>query len=87
MVTPFVVKGAASPQEINQSIPGVLMRLLTYVTPGQGRYDTHLDLHLMSLPPWMVSYLIKGVAVFSAGAARVLVPDQDNGPERSPTTR
>ena len=31
MVTPFVFKGAASPQEINQSIPGVLMRLLTYV--------------------------------------------------------
>ena len=29
MVTPFVVKGATSPQEINQSFPGVLMRLLT----------------------------------------------------------
>ncbi len=26
MVTPFVVKGAASPQEINQSFPGVLMQ-------------------------------------------------------------
>ena len=65
MVTPFVVKGATSPQEINQSIPGVLMRLLTYVTPGNGRYDTHLDLHLTSLPPWMVSYLIKGVALLA----------------------
>ena len=46
---------------------GVLMRLLTYVSPGHGRYDTHLDLHLMSLPPWMVNYLIKGVALSLLG--------------------
>jgi hypothetical protein len=72
MVTPFVVKGNASPQEINQSIPGVLMRLLTYVTPGNGRYDTHLDLHLTSLPPWMVNYLIKGVALFLLGMLATL---------------
>ena len=35
--------------------------------PGHGRYDTHLDLHLMSLPPWMVNYVIKGVALFLLG--------------------
>ncbi len=67
MVTPFVVKGAASPQEMNQSIPGVLMRLLTVLTPGNGRYDTHLDLHLTSLPAWMVNYVIKGVALALLG--------------------
>jgi alpha-1,2-mannosyltransferase len=67
MVTPFVFKGAASAQEINQSIPGVLMRLLTSLTPGPHRYDPHLDLHLTSLPPWMVSYLIKGVALSLVG--------------------
>jgi alpha-1,2-mannosyltransferase len=67
MVTPFVVKGAASPQEINQSFAGVLMRLFTYVSPGSGRYDTHLDLHLTALPPWMVGYLIKGVALTLVG--------------------
>jgi alpha-1,2-mannosyltransferase len=62
MVTPFVVKGASSPQEVNQSVWGVLTRLLTDLRPGQGRYDTHLELNLTSWPPWLVSYLIKGVA-------------------------
>ena len=67
MVTPFVFKGAASAQEINQSFAGVLMRLLTSLTPGPHRYDPHLDLHLTSLPPRMVSYLIKGVALSLVG--------------------
>lgn len=78
MVTPFVVKGATSPIEINQSIPGVLMRLLTYVSPGQGRYDTHLDLHVMALPAWMVNYLIKGVVVFLLGLLAVLCRTKTN---------
>jgi alpha-1,2-mannosyltransferase len=43
------------------------MRLLTYVSPGHGRYDTHLDLHLMSLPPWVVNYVIKGAALSLLG--------------------
>ena len=47
MITPFVVKGATSPQEINQSMVWrVLTRLLTDLTPGQGRYDAHIDLNL-----------------------------------------
>ena len=40
MVTPFVVKGASSPQEVNQSFPGVLSRLLMDLHPGQGRITT-----------------------------------------------
>jgi len=63
MVTPFVVNGAASPQEMNQSFWGVLTRLLTDLTPGEGRYDTHLDLNLTSLPPRIVNYLIKAVTL------------------------
>ncbi len=34
MMTPFLVKGAVSPQEINQSMAGVLTRLLTERTVG-----------------------------------------------------
>jgi len=63
MVTPFVVKGATSSQEVNQSLPGVFSRLLTQLTPGQGRYDPHHVLNVLSLPPWLVSYLIKAVAL------------------------
>ena len=87
MVTPFVVKGAASPQEVNQSLFGVLSRLLTDLTPGQGRYDTHLDLNVLSLPPWLVSYLIKAVALCLVGLLGVPVPDQDDGPARSAAAR
>jgi hypothetical protein len=63
MVTPFVVKGATSPQEVNQSFAAVISRLLIHFTPGQGRYDTHLVLNVVSLPPLLVSYLIKAAAI------------------------
>ncbi len=72
MVTPFVVKGAASPQEVNQSIPGVLSRLLMNLHPGQGRYDTHFVLNLTSLPPRIVGFLIKGIAAFLLGLLALL---------------
>jgi hypothetical protein len=78
MVTPFVVQGHASPMEINQSVAGVLMRLFTYVMPGNGRYDTHLDLHLTSLPPRFVSYLIKGVDLSLLGLLAFLCRTRTN---------
>ena len=36
MLSPFLVKGATSPQEINQSMVGVLTRLLTDAETGDG---------------------------------------------------
>ena len=63
MITPFIVKNASSPPEINQSLVAVLTRLLTDVNTGPGRYDTHLDVNLVSLPPWVVTYLFKALAV------------------------
>ena len=63
MLTPFLVEGSASPQEINQSMVGVLTRLLTEITPGTSRYDVHLDVNLVSWPPQLVGYLVKALAV------------------------
>jgi hypothetical protein len=63
MVTPYVVKGATSPQENNQSLGALIARMLSDITPGSGRYDVHLDLNLVSWPPWLVAYLIKVLAV------------------------
>ncbi|QEH38024.1 Polyprenol-phosphate-mannose-dependent alpha-(1-2)-phosphatidylinositol mannoside mannosyltransferase [Aquisphaera giovannonii] len=63
MLTPFLVEGASSPQEVNQSLPGVLTRLLTEIPPGTNRYDLHLDVNLVSWPPQAVGYLIKGVSL------------------------
>jgi alpha-1,2-mannosyltransferase len=63
MLTPFLVEGSASPQEINQSMVGVLTRLLTEITPGTSRYDVHLDVNLVAWPPQLVGYLVKALAV------------------------
>jgi hypothetical protein len=67
MLTPFLVEGATSPLEINQSLMGVLTRLLTEITPGTNRYDLHLDVHLVAWPPQLVSYIVKGIAVVLVG--------------------
>jgi hypothetical protein len=69
MLTPFLVDGNASPQEINQSMVGVLTRLLTEIPPGTNRYDLHLDVNLVSWPPQLVSYLVK---FFSLGLIGLL---------------
>ena len=63
MITPFVEKGVVSQQEVNQSMVGVLTRLLTDTQTGTGRYDVHLDLNLAALPPAVVGVLVKAVSV------------------------
>jgi hypothetical protein len=68
MLTPFLVEGAASPLEINQSMVGVLTRLLTEIEPGTNRYDLHLDVNLVSWPPHVVAYLVKGLTLVLLGA-------------------
>jgi hypothetical protein len=67
MLTPFLVEGNSSPIEINQSMVGVLTRLLTAIPPGTSRYDLHLDVHLVSWPPEVVSYLVKFLTVILVG--------------------
>jgi len=63
ILTPFLVEGNASPLEINQSMVGVLTRLLTEIPLGTNRYDLHLDVHLVSWPPQVVSYLVKFLTI------------------------
>ncbi len=63
IVTPFIVEGNASPQEQNQSMVGVLTRLLTEIPPGTNRYDVQNDLNIASLPPGLVGILVKAVSV------------------------
>lgn len=63
MLSPFLTSGATSPQEINQSMGGVLTRLLTATKTGDGRYDVHMALNLVSWPPAVVGMLVKGLSV------------------------
>ena len=72
MLSPYLEQGVASQQEINQSMVGVLMRLLTEAKTGTGRYDVHLDVNLASWPPEMVGYLIKGLSVGCVGLLALL---------------
>lgn len=67
MITPFVEKGVVSQQEINQSMVGVLTRLLTDTQTGSGRYDVHLDLNLVSMSPAVVGPLVKGIGFAMLG--------------------
>lgn len=67
MVTPFLVEGNASPQEANQSMVGVLTRLLTEIEPGTDRYDVQSDVNLASLPPDVVSWVVKGASLLVVG--------------------
>lgn len=67
MLSPFIEKGVVSQQEINQSMVGVLTRLLTDAPQGTGRYDLHLDVNLASWPPRFVGLLVKGLSVGMVG--------------------
>ena len=86
MITPFVVKNASSAQEVNQSLLAVLMRLLTNLIPGQGRYDTHVDVNVASLPTWMVTYLFKAFGGRGARSFGFPLPDQDDRSPRPPAS-
>jgi hypothetical protein len=72
MITPYVVEGATSPQDVNQSAVGVLSRMLTELTPGHGPYQPHHDLNLASWPPWVVRYLIRAVVAGLLGLLALL---------------
>ena len=87
MLTPFLVEGSASPQEINQSMVGVLTRLLTEITPGTSRYDVHLDVNLVAWPPQLVGYLVKAVAVGLVALLAFFCRTIRSRPPRPPTSR
>jgi len=63
MVSPYVVRNEMSGTEINQSMPGVMIRLLTDVKTGTNRYDVHHDLNVASLSSPMVRRTVKLVAI------------------------
>jgi hypothetical protein len=63
MLRPYVMSGHTGDMEINQSMVGVLSRLLTESRTGGGRYDNLFDLNLVALDPVHVSWLLKGLSL------------------------
>jgi hypothetical protein len=61
ILSPYITKDVMSVQEVNQSMIGVLSRLLTQGT--EGRYERLLDLNLASWPPKIVATIAKGLSV------------------------
>jgi hypothetical protein len=72
MIGPFLAKGEGSPQEVNQSMVGVVTRLLTDSKLGPGRYDAHLDVNLVSLPRPLVGHLLKVLSFGLVGLLALL---------------
>jgi hypothetical protein len=69
ILSPYVGKGEVSPQEVNQSMAGVLMRLFTDV-PAADRNNyggTQLDLNLFHWPKERTSAMIKALSVVFVG--------------------
>ncbi len=73
MVKPFVVEGKVTSEHANQSIPGVVFRLLT-AEPSFLEYDEDdrpvaADFHnVMSLTPDQARWIVKGAMALFAGA-------------------
>ncbi len=63
MIMPYVEDGEVGVQEINQSMVGVLTRLLTKAEGTGERYDPLLELNLLDLDPGLVSILVKGLSI------------------------
>jgi hypothetical protein len=76
MMRPFLVKGAASPQEINQSMVGVLTRLMSEVKTGTGRYDTRYELNVLALAPGTVKLLLAFLSLGFVGLLALLCRTQ-----------
>jgi hypothetical protein len=65
ILSPYISRGDMSEQEVNQSMIGVLSRLLT--EGKEGRYSRLLDLNLAAWPPKTVALLAKGLSVGLVG--------------------
>jgi alpha-1,2-mannosyltransferase len=67
ILSPYIVHGVAGDQEINQSMVGVLTRLLTEAPATTERYGRHLVVNLVAWDPVATGWLIKGLSVALVG--------------------
>jgi alpha-1,2-mannosyltransferase len=72
ILSPYLVHGVTGDQEINQSMVGVLSRLLTAAPISTSRYGHHFKANLVSWDPYLVGLLIKGVSAALVGALFLL---------------
>ena len=69
ILSPYVANDSGSPQEINQSMIGVVTRLLTEPKPGKGRYIVQLPVNFVA---WDAKLVVKMLKVASIGLVGLL---------------
>ena len=67
ILSPYVDNDFVSPQEMNQSLVGVLTRLLTAPRVGIGRYSVQQHVNLLSLDPKLVGKVLKLLSIALVG--------------------
>jgi alpha-1,2-mannosyltransferase len=67
ILSPYIVHGVKGDQEINQSMVGVLSRLLTESPISMTRYGHHFRANLVAWDPFLVGVLIKGLSLGLVG--------------------
>ncbi len=72
ILSPYLTRGEVGDHDINQSMVGVLSRLLTEGNVGTGRHDRHTALNFVSWAPDTVALLIKSLSIGLVGMLAVL---------------
>jgi hypothetical protein len=63
ILSPYISHGIVGAQEINQSMVGVLTRLLTATKVGTERYDSLMAVNVVAWDQAWVDYLVKGLSL------------------------
>ena len=72
ILSPFLTKNVATEAEINQSMVGVLNRLLTATEPMKGRYGQQIAVNVVAWDPVVVNRLMKGLMLGVVGLLGLL---------------
>jgi alpha-1,2-mannosyltransferase len=67
ILSPYLTRGEVGDHDINQSMVGVLSRLLTEGEVGTGRHERHTALNFVSWAPDTVNILIKSLSIGLVG--------------------
>jgi hypothetical protein len=78
ILSPYIVHGVKGDQEINQSMVGVLSRLLTESPISMTRYGHHFQANFVAWDPFVVGLLIKGLSLGLVGLMFLLCRTQTN---------
>ncbi len=72
ILSPYLTRGEVGDHDINQSMVGVLSRLLTEGNVGPGRHERHTALNFVAWAPDTVNLLIKSLSIGLVGVLAVL---------------